>query len=947
MPTLASAATLSEFPFPCRGPLPAITILVALALTAPLGAQNCTLNGTLTKPNVLTAQYDIMRDAHNSNEGLLNMGNQTAITGTNGSNGCFTQIGYLEVDQGDLPVYQSQSVSATNPIYAQPLFVKNVAVTGGAGPDYCATKCDIVVAATLNGTIFAWRADNLRPLWNRHGNPVQSDIYTAPNGDVVTVGGALWNDCASPNTQPQGVPVHNPNGSQSPLPFIGTVSTPVVDATSFTTPAMFVTSYCENNQAQKAPTWFIHEIDLTTGLDIGTPYQVNSSTVSQSAPTSGNLSAPCSGTEDCVNGTMYLWGANQNQRPALLEVTDGGNHYLEVAFGALVDNIETGGTNYLFHGWLAQFQITSGGIPSGPPMFVQNTSSAGPNAANSGSPPCSSAVGSIWAGSGTFPDEANRCGDAGTYWSSTRGPASIPNASPADIFLTSANGPFQTSTGGATGQNVGQSLLHFQTNQSGSGVAPYDSFTPRGQQQWASGSPASANTQYCGPVNSALSPPSYTASTYVPCTPALQPPQVDSACEYTPGVWTYCQSSVEVASNADWDMGTPGVLLFEDNSSNWWAVTSDKAGYGYVLNTSSLGGFQTNDPGNQFPFAAAAGLGPNLASSQPPGGTTFPQDPDRITSMAYYAYCSGGPPCSAPTGQLYFWPRESVNPHDPNEHLTALQFGSWTTQQTLTGTFTHCQNGGAGLDACGSGSDGQWTLNGSGSAFVSQVIPGDAIAACGCVVQYAPTGLQALALNSCPIVTAVTDATHLTMSKGFTEYHSGGTEDCNLSGATVQYAGLFTNPSHDTVPLPAHTGYPGGVVEVVSSGQNTNDGLLVAVVTAADTSTGAQSIGYLRTEGNIYIYNAVPNSGLTPLWTTNPVGTNVTQCGAACQAFCASSFALPTVVGGQIFLPTYAILPLAIQPTTGNPTVPCPTDPMTGYTGSYSSGLLVYGFPNQ
>ena len=37
--------------------------------------------------------------------------------------------------------------------------------------------------------------------------------------------------------------------------------------------------------------------------------------------------------------------------------------------------------------------------------------------------------------------------------------------------------------------------------------------------------------------------------------------------------------------------------------------------------------------GNQFPFAAAAGLGPNLTSSQPPGQTTLPQQQSSSNSV--------------------------------------------------------------------------------------------------------------------------------------------------------------------------------------------------------------------------------------------------------------------------------------------------------------------------
>jgi len=55
-----------------------------------------------------------------------------------------------------------------------------------------------------------------------------------------------------------------------------------------------------------------------------------------------------------------------------------------------------------------------------------------------------------------------------------------------------------------------------------------------------------------------------------------------------------------------------------------------------------------------------------------------------------------------------------------------------------------------------------------------------------------------------------------------------------------------------------------------------------------------------------------------------------------------------SIAGGQIFLPTYAVLPPLYEPNkTGGSrqkTVPCPTDVNSPYDNAYSSGVLVYGF---
>jgi hypothetical protein len=352
----------------------------------------------------------------------------------------------------------------------------------------------------------------------------------------------------------------------------------------------------------------------------------------------------------------------------------------------------------------------------------------------------------------------------------------------------------------ANGQNWGQSTLRFQwSSQTGMGLTPYQSFTPYGQAQFAWNASNDALQQTCGPV-SAYSPPGYTPSSYRPCAPAIQPPQVDSSCPSncpSGAAWCPCNYTFEVDDSNDWDMGTSGEILFQapNGTGPWWLLTTDKAGYGYLHNPADLcnasggasgctgtyaaGGanttdsFAQGDPGNLFPFAAA-----HYLCAYPPlnalGGNQ-PQDCDRTTSLAFY------------NNLLYFWPNDQNGNAQNGERLTALQFSTWTFQTAFTGTFgSWAQN----VGVFGDGSnDGRTHVTGSGTTFTTQVIPGDQFVACGCQPP------------SCPVITNVDDDTDLTLSES---------PGCPLGSGPHYYAGYFINPRSDLSPNPPSTGYPGG-----------------------------------------------------------------------------------------------------------------------------------------
>ncbi len=878
-----------------------------------LGAQAQTISCTASgNPCWWTGGFDNHRDSHNNNETtLLN----STVCGVSGCSNPVQQLAILAVDS--VPNLNSPQ-NRSNPVYAQPLYVPNIKINGAPSGSKCynGATCNLVVASTLNGTLFAWDADTYILIWSRQGFPGHGQ---------GTAGDAFWyGDCDG--SEGGSGPVIAGGGG---IPFFGSVSTGVIDFSNTTSsPAvLYLTSACANAANGIQAAWFLHGIDLLTGSDIsGSPVAINPANFSGSAVP---LNSPCTGGADgcvscagqtgCPSGGYWIVFDDivQNQKPALLLVPDANSHpMIYVALGAFNEVGEGSPLRHL-HGWIVRFKTTGGTLQT--PTFVVNTSNLGPTG-NTGSPGCSQSAGLAWySASGvvnatgvTFPVGSSQCGHGGTPWSSTRGIAASEtlgevNANVFDIYAGVSNGPYQGG-GSASAQNIGQSMLHFKSSQDSStaytAFAPVDYFTPIGQQQWPTGSYLNSSgtvvvptggAQDCGPILSGFSS-SYTGGT--PCTPALQPPQVDSACPCTTGPcsggnssWTFCTTTALVENGADWDQSTPGEILFKDpndNNNPWKVVTSSKDGYAHVLNAANLGGAQTYDTGDQFTFAAANLLCPDVTANFP--GGPLNEDCDRLTSMALYSYEStacGGTTCT----ELAIWPNDQVA---GGERLTALQISP--------------------RDA------GHWAP--SGTSFARQVIAGDQIVACGCTV----------AAGNCPVITKVFGGAH----PPYLITASGPPSGCNISTG-LSYAGYFINPRPDSSPLPSGTGYPGGSLTVASSTSTSSDGVIWAVIPNDVNYDGKESADTIRTPGTLYGYNAVPGDGLVMLWNSAPaVCSN-------CQCFCANSFTLPTVAHGKVFLGTDAILPAG---TTAG-AVNCPTDASSDSFPTFASGVIVYGFPSQ
>jgi hypothetical protein len=317
----------------------------------------------------------------------------------------------------------------------------------------------------------------------------------------------------------------------------------------------------------------------------------------------------------------------------------------------------------------------------------------------------------------------------------------------------------------------------------------------------------------------------------------------------------------------DFDMAVSGIMLFDDLGANHRLLTIDKAGYGYLLTQGNLCGSSSgcypatptggaggviNDPGNAFSFAA------NLTRCPDQIGNVSGQDQscDRVTSVAFYK--DGSPPL------VYFWPSY--------EELAAFQLSNNAAQSPApAGTVTVSAT----------------SVTGSGTSFTSEVIVGDTLIAGGCT-----PGV------TCPIITAVTDDTHLTISSSLV-----------ASSAPWNYSGYFVNPIYDRHPLSSNVQYPGGTLTVTSASGN---GALVWALANVGASPGV---------GALYVYGA---NTLNLLYSSTASGGY-----PAPSAFTNATFALPTVANGYVYIPTAGITSVSGSNYTCSRSAPC-------------SGILVY-----
>ncbi len=234
----------------------------------------------LLSVNVLTWHNDLTRQGLNSNEVVLTPANVNAST------------------FGELLSYP-----VTGQVYAQPLYVSNLAIPGQG-------THNVVFVATENNDVYAFDA----------------------NSNAGASGGLLWHvnlglAAATPNSffANRYGPYHDID------PQVGITSTPVID---LSTDTMYVDAFTNDVAGQNVYSHHIHALDITTGQDKVAPMLV-------SAAMDGN------GVEG--NGTTVTFDAEQQlQRPALTLL----NGVLYVAYGSYADTDP-------YHGWVLGFDPTT------------------------------------------------------------------------------------------------------------------------------------------------------------------------------------------------------------------------------------------------------------------------------------------------------------------------------------------------------------------------------------------------------------------------------------------------------------------------------------------------------------------------------------------------------------------------------------------------------------
>ena len=182
---------------------PCMVVLGLAAVAVPLNAQICnTTPSSSNPPCVLTAGYagspaygSTLDPRFNARQNM----NPWETTFTVSGVGSLTTTGTLfEVDDQST---QLPSGATSNPIMAQPLYVKGISIGG--------TAYNVVIAATGNSTLFAWTEGGTL-LWSRQGT-----------GGTHGTNALYSDDCGNLST---------PVPRFDVLQFEGVLSTPVIDA---------------------------------------------------------------------------------------------------------------------------------------------------------------------------------------------------------------------------------------------------------------------------------------------------------------------------------------------------------------------------------------------------------------------------------------------------------------------------------------------------------------------------------------------------------------------------------------------------------------------------------------------------------------------------------------------------------------------------------------------
>ena len=216
--------------------------------------------------DVLVSHYDAGRTSQNLNEATLTAQSVSVAT--------FGKVYTFPVD---------------GQVYAQPLYKSNLTIAGKG-------TFNVVFVATEHSSVYAFDADAATPIWHR----------------------SFINPATGLTTRPTNASLEDIN------PEVSITSTPVIDPTSNT---LYVVA--QTVQSGSAAYYWLHALDITTGLDKVTPVQVQASFGSGATPLNVNA-------------------ATSQQRPGLFLLN-----------GVVYVGVGSNGDNFPWVGWLVGYNATT------------------------------------------------------------------------------------------------------------------------------------------------------------------------------------------------------------------------------------------------------------------------------------------------------------------------------------------------------------------------------------------------------------------------------------------------------------------------------------------------------------------------------------------------------------------------------------------------------------
>jgi fibronectin type 3 domain-containing protein len=243
---------------------------------------------------------------------VLTYHNDNASTGQNLSETALTAASVNATSFGKL-----FSIKVDGQVYAQPLYMSDVAIT--AGPAHGTTH-NVIFIATEHDSVYALDADNGAVLWQDSLINPAAGITTVPSSDV---------------------------NSTDLTPEIGITGTPVIDATTNT---LYVDAKTkEFRGGDHHYVYRLHALDVASGADKIAPVVI-ADTISNDLSTYTYVSGPTvSGIGDGnVGGVITFNALRQLQRPGLTLA----NGTVHLAFASHGDNGP-------YHGWVLGFDAAT------------------------------------------------------------------------------------------------------------------------------------------------------------------------------------------------------------------------------------------------------------------------------------------------------------------------------------------------------------------------------------------------------------------------------------------------------------------------------------------------------------------------------------------------------------------------------------------------------------